>query len=562
SHFIKGDWAAKGKITGQLKKNAVFKFALSALHDGKKLKYSLDGNYDKGTIKSFLNIAGKYSSDLVEAVINGKIENPTSGVPKIMMSDCRISLKKKSFRSSLGKASLSCPLDLFLKTIKMPKGAELFYDAPDQLRVQLTADADMPFLPNENSSISGNAKINLKPISGKLISNRGETNVIFEGVLSGFPDTWKINANVDIDFAIENYSKLVRFLVSTPYSIPAPLNSLDGRVSLKVKGAFDFPLSFSHLPIEIQTRLGSEHQKLNIDGRGYADLHMKDMEITKIDVVADVELTEVQLQLPNLSPVAIPQLFPDPRIKLAEGPKQKKEKAFQLNYKASLKTNKGKPLILLSNLAKTPVPIAIDVAAENGKFSGSVNVQQFSIDLFRRKAKLERLNLKLEDPINLSDVNGLASVKYADYTVNIGVEGPVKHPAVILSSNPPMSQEDIISTLIYGEPYSNLDKTDAESVGGMNDAFANRALALTSMYLFASTPIQRIGYNPDTKTVSAKLKIADGTSLTIATDGESKGEVGLRRRLGNGWIINTTVESPTDDVDTKGSAFLEWHKRH
>ena len=75
--------------------------------------------------------------------------------------------------------------------------------------------------------------------------------------------------------------------------------------------------------------------------------------------------------------------------------------------------------------------------------------------------------------------------------------------------------------------------TETGSVGALSAAFADRAVALASLYLFASTPIQRVGYNPATKKASARIKLGSGTSLLVGGN-ENQAEAGIRRRLGHG----------------------------
>ncbi len=103
-----------------------------------------------------------------------------------------------------------------------------------------------------------------------------------------------------------------------------------------------------------------------------------------------------------------------------------------------------------------------------------------------------------------------------------------------------------------------LTADQASSVGNTRAAVQNNALNLASMYLLASTPVESIGYDPITGSFNAKIKLADGTSVTVGTDFSQVNQLGFRQRLGSNWAINTYVNDPFAVVNRTLTALLEW----
>lgn len=69
--------------------------------------------------------------------------------------------------------------------------------------------------------------------------------------------------------------------------------------------------------------------------------------------------------------------------------------------------------------------------------------------------------------------------------------------------------------LLFGRKLDALDAGQAASVGSTGAAVADGAVTLASMYLLASTPVESVGYNPVTRVSTAKIRLADGTSLNV-----------------------------------------------
>src|SRR5690606_13697488 len=143
--------------------------------------------------------------------------------------------------------------------------------------------------------------------------------------------------------------------------------------------------------------------------------------------------------------------------------------------------------------------------------------------------------------INLS---GRVDVQYVDYRIHIYLRGTPEEPQIDLESDPHLPEDQIISVLLFGRTLEELGSDQTESVGSTRAALTDGAVGLASMYLLASTPVESVGYNPLTKTFTAKVRLADGTSLNLGTDMKDLTQVGIRKRLSREWSIGTYLENP------------------
>ena len=237
-------------------------------------------------------------------------------------------------------------------------------------------------------------------------------------------------------------------------------------------------------------------------------------------------------------------------------------KGGDLDWTIRVETPKGRPARILSNITPTHIPVSVDLLVKPEGTLGTIEVSDFPVELFRRKAKIDRFSMDLKEPSEQSAVSGSFSIPYDHYTVTILVAGTVEDPAITLQSTPPLSQADIISTLLYGEPVDALDSGGAASVSSLSAAIADRALALASMFVLASTPIQSVSYNPQTKSFSARIRLGKTTSI-VASGGGGTQQVGIRQRIGKGWSVTTTYGTTNDPSTISGAtALIEWTKRY
>jgi hypothetical protein len=279
----------------------------------------------------------------------------------------------------------------------------------------------------------------------------------------------------------------------------------------------------------------------------------------------DLALTDVQLELPRLTLESQPQFFPDNRIRPfppggAAGAVPPGPPPFTYHFRVV--TPDGHPVRLLSNLARAPVPVGIDLQGGSSvPLRGSIRVADFPVNLFRRDATVEHLNLTLAP--ERSPIDGVIRIVYTDYTMRILLSGTAEKPWVHLVSDPPLPENQLIAVLLFGRPIDELDPDQAISAGHARDALADGAINLVSLYLLAATPIESIGYDPGTGVFSAKVRLASGTSLNVGAGPGELQSVGISKRISRRWRITTELTRP-DAAGVGGglSALLEWSNRY
>ena len=564
SGFRAGDWSllTKGSAelggSGSAKLDASFSSADGSRADGKATVVFAQGSTRaKGELKSSL------SEDRIELSALGSLSGFSEEITSASVSNCRIELTRTDREKNRGFLSLNCSVKAGIKEFALPGELDPFYELPRSIAMNISGEAETFFMPDMDQKIEGRLNASMVPLKGKLVSTRGKVGASFSGVPSKPPDNWKVSTDFDVHFVIESFSRLERALASTPWPVPAPFNIMDGVIDFALTGSMSTSTGKARFPAKLSTRLESKEQRIFTESDGEFVFSFGGAGMKNASLDLEVKLEDVQLQLPNLALATLPQLSDDSRIELKapEGPK-KSGKDPAISWRLHVASPEGKPVRILSNITPDFVPIELDLNVDGDGSTGRVAINKFPVELFRRKAKVDSLDIELKKPADESTVKGSFTIDTGGYVISLLVAGLMESPAITLVSNPPLSEGDIISTLIYGEPADSLDEEGASSVGSMSAAIADRALALTSMFVLASTPIQSVGYNPQTKAFSARIKLGKKTSLITETGGTTK-QVGIRQRIGKGWRITTSYGTDSDpSAITGGTALIEWTKRY
>jgi autotransporter translocation and assembly factor TamB len=377
---------------------------------------------------------------------------------------------------------------------------------------------------------------------------------------------WKIKSNLDVNLAIAEFQDLVKILDKTPFAVPAPLRVLKGSIAFTAQGSVN-PKQGT-VPVQFHTKLKSAQQSLLIDNTGVFSFTKIDRK-THMDLKMDALLTDIELTLPHIDLKGIPKVIPDSRIttKMATA---SRDAIF--SYEIHVHTA-DKPIQIVTNLASAPLPIHVDVNLDSkGPPLGHIKVDAFPVDVFHRKVLVEKFDLDLEP--KKMPISGTVKVTYPQYTVFVSMKGTADQPVFQFASEPALAQADIISVLLFGKTSDDLDADQSDSVGSTRAAVSERTMDLASLYLLSATPIQSVGYDPTTGTLSTTVTIGEGTSLNVAGGQGSLQTVGVRKRLGKNFSITTEVTS--GGLDQSGSlagtnnqnsqkalaALLEWRHRY
>jgi hypothetical protein len=295
---------------------------------------------------------------------------------------------------------------------------------------------------------------------------------------------------------------------------------------------------------------------LNADATGTLEVPSRiDPAGPRLDL--DIVLSDVQLKLPRLTFYAKPpQILLDKRFA-----KTNKGAAAPFAYAVRVHTANDGALRLLTNLAKAPVPLALDFqAASSAPFQGLLAVGHVPLQLFRRDAAVDHFLVHFAP--QAIGLDGKLRVVYADYTVFVYVLGTAKAPIVKFVSDPPLPDQQLGAILLFGKDMAELDANQLSSSDDMRAAAADGALSLASLYLLASTPVESVGYDPQAKAFTAKVALAPGLSLNLGSDFEDYQKVGLRKRIAGPWAVDTSVERRPGSDTQSVTAMLEWSRRY
>ena len=219
--------------------------------------------------------------------------------------------------------------------------------------------------------------------------------------------------------------------------------------------------------------------------------------------------------------------------------------------------------ILFSNIAKDPVPVVLNLLATYppGAAGGTAAFRSFDVELFRRNATVEHLNVALSSGSAAAGLEGLVRYKTPSATISIQILGTLDKPRVELTSVPPLKREDIIALLIFGKSPDELDPEQTASVSNTQTALESRAFGLASLYLFGATPIEHVAYDPATKTTTVKLRLPGGANLTFGSDFDQSRQVSVRKSLAPHWALQSEFTSQGEQTRA-ATTFLEWFNRY
>ncbi len=494
-------------------------------------------------------------SEIRAQIINAKValkESPISPFNAVFVHQCRIALKLEGGGSRL---ALNCPVELPLRATTTNRLPKFLADPRIVFRIESNLWND-GFL-ETSRHVSGVLKLSIPRFANTTLAGFGSVLVRMEGIPSR-DDGSEFNAEADLDlkFEVLSFRQLRLILARTAYAIPAPLNVLNGKAELSARGSVD--LNGGTIPIQLVTDLRSPEENFETRSTGAFTFSRKENGFSS-QLKMDLALSRVRLVLPKLELTSIPPLTPDARIRRpVRAAKAAPPSSF--SYEIRITTPAG-PVLLDSNLAEIAIPVRLDLTVRSDKpVSGAVQVEELPLQLFRRSARVDYLNLGFK--ADRQSLNGSIRLIYADYTVRIELLGTIDEPVFRLSSDPPLPHGEVLSVLLYGKPSEGLDSGELQSVTSVEAALQERAITLASFYLLASTPIESVGYNPEAGEFSIKVRLGEGTSFNLTVPEKGRLSPGLRKRLGRSWSITTQIFDPLDPSRQTLSAFLEWRHRY
>lgn len=400
-----------------------------------------------------------------------------------------------------------------------------------------------------------------------------ELKMAGKGGLRLEPD-WDFEKGLSFEFLraslrIPQFAKMARELAWTTLQIPAPFYRMQGTVDLTIESqspsltAGDFA---GALKSELQD--GLQALKFDLPFKIKTTNLLKDSRA--ISAEASLNLNQIDIELPRLSPLNIPQFLPDDRLK-NENTKNQSARGnakppTPLKWDVDFRVVNGiKPIYLRSNLISNPVPLKVNgelKASSSAELQSSftVEVQKMNLDLFRRKIEIQRIRLD-QATGRVTSIDGLLTHENSEVKIRMRILGSTEKPEVVWESDPPLTQRQIIAIIVFGKSLNELSQEESASTQNLERAFADGAFGLASLFLLASTPIESISYDPISKSYAARLKLGDRTSVSLGSDFEDRQSLAIRRQLRGAWSIKTEIQSNSAEETDQVSTFLEWFKR-
>ncbi len=560
SHFQSGDVQANLRLRFDLPGTASGKIHLNASipSDQKQAKIALTA--DTQTSQGDLHLQADVVAEKkrISADFSATAHPTLADIQEVQIKNCHAQLLNDL-------TTINCPLQIDFGESAMQRHQDLNLELPKTLHAKVTSRIEhQGILPQPSQFWKTSFHASIDRIENSWMTFYGVLDATTKGRVNEL-EAMQVGLNGDLHLDIKHFQFLVSALGNGDYGVPAPLRMLDGRIFLKIKPILPFGGDILKISLSIESNLKSELQSLQFTTRGTSELKLNHGKPESLQNIVNVDIKKIRIALPPMNPYPIPRFALDGRFvrrePLTEETKVIDEKSFSIANDISLKTKAENGIEILSKYTKEPLPISLDVRLKpSEELEGWVNVGSTPLDLFRRDARVDSFKVEFKEPIDDSPIDGLVSVHYVDYKILIKLKGTLAKPTVHMESVPPLPENEILSVLIYGEPLSSLDSTDSGSVGKLSAAMADRAVTLASLYLFASTPIQRVGYNPETGKVSASVKLTEGTSLVVGSGHEGQ-EAGIRKRLGYGWYLTSLLHTASGDESSRVSALLEWLRR-
>lgn len=369
-----------------------------------------------------------------------------------------------------------------------------------------------------------------------------------------------IISHLKLDLFIPELSKNLEKRIRPPYNkLPAPLHGMDGDVAFR----FDFSSKSDLVSVgkgELKIDLKGNNQFLNISVLPSVEISAEDFSYQ--DLSLEILFNKVFLELPRLSKKSLPPQFtPDARFKSTkeEQSEKKDEKSFKVSL--DIAANEEKSLHLKTDLLDEDIRLNFHfVVAENELEKGYVRLLPLKTTILKRPIRVENLLVKFPKG-KLPELLAEIWFDLPEYKVKLVMEGPLSSPRYLFTSEPPLPQSDIYSVLLFGRPLRDMGGDDTMAAQQTRQLLGQGLLSLSVLYILSGTPIEYIGYDAQSKEATAQVGLGNKNSLRVSSGESGRKSTGIRRSLGRGWYLDTSVQTPNNTNSDKGNkdygVFLE-----
>lgn len=352
---------------------------------------------------------------------------------------------------------------------------------------------------------------------------------------------------------IIDLKKTLKQIVKAPYNeFPAPINAMEGNLLMN----FDVSnYGINHfVTINNVTTLKMDGTKQEVDLELKTQMPLSLENYSLGELIVNLDINKLRLLLPDISLTQLPtNLLADKRIIKTRAATDEEKKSNKTEYNVVVKTPEQSFIVLNSNLVDEPVKFKtfVNLSAEGIK-ELQVGINPLRTTFFKRKIHLVNflLSSKEEEQMQLKSK---IEFNLPEYRVTLDLEGPASAPRMAFSSYPPLAQDDIYAVLLFGRPLSDLNPDDSQVAQDTNKLMAQGVLSLAVLYYLSGTPIEAIGYNDESKVVTAQIGLGSKSSLRIGGNSDGVSSAGVRRSLGKGWYLDSSVQKSSSDLSTSNN---------
>ena len=547
-----------------LRANAVISLLASSDAPNERSNLKIDGNLLKDKTQLAIKATGSASFDtlILDLTLNG--QGLAEGLRKATIDRCIIDTTAKNDYTTFVVQIPRCRISLVRNLIE--KEAELPVEFPKTFEGKFVANMNID-VGEEIRFSNSSGRFDLVPLINDLYKMSGGLDFVLNGSL-GTGKTPNLALKVDSVIELDRFERLVKHLENSNYSIPAPLNTLAGKAGCDIKGEVNLAAEKISVPHTCSINLRGDQQALVVEESGVFSVQFVEGGIAP-DLVSNIVLREITMFLPDFSVTdPVPKMTTDKRFvdqDLEEYVEEKKEELTSakppFSYTITVRTA-DKPILIHTPSLKTVVPIKLDIALSSDKRPiGSVNITRFDVKILSKSLIIDHVTLSLADA-SPNKIDAKALIERTEFDVIVNIYGDLEKPKVEITSDPLRADSDLMSSLMYGGSFNDLDSSQQKSVAETRAAMTDGAIGLISMFYLATTPIESVGYNPHTQQFRAEVKLGTGASLQVGSNFEGQSELGIRKRLRGNWFFETYAISEEERSGTKGVAMLKWANRY
>jgi hypothetical protein len=418
-----------------------------------------------------LKISGTYADPVIDVVVEAKdLRSPEQ--PKLPPADLKISLSGKEGRLSIDGSAIAPDFPAAVMTASMPFRPAEWAENPELIKTEpVSARVDLPRIDlSRFSSLVAAAK----KISGSLSGNievagelgkpaiKGKVDLTGGGVEmkdAGIPAITGVGLAVDL--ALDRIT-----LKDLKASVAG--GTLQGGGSLAIDngkpGALDFRVRGNHLPLK---RDDSLIVRANADLRLAGTLERAELSGT-VGVVDSLFYRDIEL-LPIGTPFTAPSAASLPKIDAPANPASSVPEPFR-NWGLNVGVRTENPFLIRGNIATGRVDVNLRVGGTLGAPApdGEVKISDFQAALPFTTLRVRSGTVRFSPATGLDpvlEIRGMAEPR--PYRVSVFVYGTASNPQLVLTSTPPLPENEIMTLLATGTTTTGLENPQAASSRAM-----------------------------------------------------------------------------------------------